>query len=167
MMKTENCKISTEYRGVTLEGTLTAILPYAYTVTMEKPYRGLSKGECFLSGRGTFTLESIEGRATWELCRLFEQFESIRQDYGTFKNLYSEWLQTEKRTEKLYDEIEALRQDADEASIALIDLFQEALEASGRFDFEELIGKYNVIPLSLSPSVLEVSLRIIENENVK
>lgn len=128
-MKVERFKISTLYRGMALEGVCRVIYPSTFMITMEKPYKGLSKTEHFFdTDKGTFTMETIKSRAVWELGRLYEQYQDIRYNYVRYKKMMEEW--------------------------------EQCGCISRRFD--EMIKRYGIMPLSLSPSVLKISIKLIE-----
>ena len=149
-MRIETFKINTLYRGIALEG-ICRIIPYStYSITMEKPCKGLSKSAYFSNG---FTMENIMGRAEFELGRLYEQHQSILYDYDRYKKLWTEWKQYNSQLQASIEE-----------SIALNDFHIEMLKRDGIERFYELIEKYDIKPLSLSPSVLETSIRLIDEE---
>ena len=52
MLRIESFKISYKYRDMAwLEGTCRVIVPSAYMITMEKPYKGLTKTEYFYQNK--------------------------------------------------------------------------------------------------------------------
>lgn len=160
-MKIETFKINKEYRGIALEGTC-RIIPYStYSVIMEKPYKGLSKSAYFRDG---FTMENIMGRIKWELGRLYEQHQNIVYDYDNYKRLWTEWKQYDSQLQASIEEAIALKEDADGETLAFFDFHIEMLKRDGIERFYELMEKYEIKPLSLSPSLLETSIELIENE---
>lgn len=164
-MKIEGFKISKEYRGITLEGTCRVILPSTYMITMDKPYKGLSKAEYFRNNGGCYSLESIKGRAQWELGRLYEQFQSILYEYDKYKKLLDEWLLYEQQIQQLKEEVATFRQGVEAENLALLDFHSEMLERDVKEHFYDLLDKYDIKPLSLSPSVLRTSIRLIEEKS--
>ena len=166
-MRIETFKIEKQYRGITLEGTCRVIPPSTYSITMEKPYKGLAKAEYFRNNDDGYSLESIKGRAQWELGRLYEQFQDILYDYDKYKKLLDEWLPYEEKVQQLKEEVAPFRQGADAEKTALLDFHSEMLERDAKEHFYDLLDKYGIMPLSLSPSVLKVSVRLIEEEFVK
>lgn len=164
-MKIEGFKISKEYRGITLEGTCRVILPSTYMITMDKPYKGLSKAEYFRNNGGCYSLESIKGRAQWELGRLYEQFQSILYEYDKYKKLLDEWLLYEQQIQQLKEEVATFRQGVEAENLALLDFHSEMLERDVKEHFYDLLDKYDIKPLSLSPSVLRTSIRLIEGKS--
>lgn len=160
-MKIETCKINTLYRGIALEGNC-RIIPYStYSIIMEKPYKGLSKSAYFRDG---FTMENIMGRIKWELGRLYEQYQDILYDYDNYKRLWTEWKQYDSQLQASIEEAIALKEDADGETLAFLDFHIEMLKRDGIERFCELMEKYGIKPLSLSPSVLAISIELIENE---
>lgn len=160
-MKIETFKINTLYRGIALEG-ICRIIPYStYSITMEKPCKGLSKSAYFRNG---FTMENIIGRAEFELGRLYEQYQDILWDYDKYKKLWDEWHQYEQKIQTLKAEAMAFRKEAGEEDMPLLDLFEEMLKKDAFQYFYDLLDKYDIKPLSLSPSVLETSIRLIDEE---
>lgn len=164
-MKIEGFKISKEYRGITLEGTCRVILPSTYMITMDKPYKGLSKAEYFRNNGGCYSLESIKGKAQWELGRLYEQFQSILYEYDKYKKLLDEWLLYEQQIQQLKEEVATFRQGVEAENLALLDFHSEMLERDVKEHFYDLLDKYDIKPLSLSPSVLRTSIRLIEEKS--
>lgn len=160
-MRIESFKISKEYRGIILEGTCSIISPSTYMVTMEKPYKGLSKSAYFRNG---FTMENIMDRIKWELGRLYEQHQNILYDYDKCKKLWTEWKQYDSQLQASIEEAIALKEDADGETLAFLDFHIEMLKRDGIERFYELMEKYEIKPLSLSPSLLETSIELIENE---
>ena len=160
-MKIETFKINTLYRGIALEG-ICRIIPYStYSVTMEKPYKGLSKSAYFRNG---FTMENIIGRIKWALGRLYEQYQNILYDYDNYKRLWAEWKQYDSQLQALIEEAIALKEEADAETLAFLDLHIGMLKRDVIERFYELMEKYGIKPLSLSPSVLAISIELIENE---
>ena len=160
-MKIETFKINTLYRGIALEGNC-RIIPYStYSIIMEKPYKGLSKSAYFRDG---FTMENIMGRIKWELGRLYEQYKDILYDYDNYKRLWTEWKQYDSQLQASIEEAIALKEDADGETLAFLDFHIEMLKRDGIERFYELMEKYGIKPLSLSPSVLAISIELIENE---
>ena len=160
-MKIETFKINTLYRGIALEGNC-RIIPYStYSIIMEKPYKGLSKSAYFRDG---FTMENIMGRIKWELGRLYEQYQDILYDYDNYKRLWTEWKQYDSQLQASIEEAIALKEDADGETLAFLDFHIEMLKRDGIERFYELMEKYRIKPLSLSPSVLAISIELIENE---
>lgn len=160
-MKIETFKINKEYRGIALEGTC-RIIPYStYSVIMEKPYKGLSKSAYFRDG---FTMENIMGRIEWELWQLYEQHLNILYGYDKYKKLWTEWKQYGSQLQASIEESIALKEEADAETLAFLDFHVGMLKRDGIERFYELIEKYEIKPLSLSPSVLETSIELIENE---
>ncbi len=160
-MKIETFKINTLYRGIALEGNC-RIIPYStYSIIMEKPYKGLSKSAYFRDG---FTMENIMGRIKWELGRLYEQYQDILYDYDNYKRLWTEWKQYDSQLQASIEEAIALKEDADGETLAFLDFHIEMLKRDGIERFYELMEKYGIKPLSLSPSVLAISIELIENE---
>ena len=160
-MKIETFKINTLYRGIALEGNC-RIIPYStYSIIMEKPYKGLSKSAYFRDG---FTMENIMGKIKWELGRLYEQYQDILYDYDNYKRLWTEWKQYDSQLQASIEEAIALKEDADGETLAFLDFHIEMLKRDGIERFYELMEKYGIKPLSLSPSVLAISIELIENE---
>lgn len=160
-MKIETFKINTLYRGIALEGNC-RIIPYStYSIIMEKPYKGLSKSAYFRDG---FTMENIMGRIKWELGRLYEQYQDILYDYDNYKRLWTEWKQYDSQLQASIEEAIALKEDADGETLAFLDFHIEMLKRDGIERFYELMEKYGIKPLSLSPSALAISIELIENE---
>ena len=160
-MKIETFKINTLYRGIALEG-ICRIIPYStYSITMEKPCKGLSKSAYFRNG---FTMENIMGRAEFELGRLYEQYQNILYDYDRYKKLWTEWKQYNSQLQASIEESIALKEEADAETLAFLDFHIGMLKRDGIERFYELIEKYDIKPLSLSPSVLETSIRLIDEE---
>ena len=145
-MRIEAFKINKEYRGIALEGTCRVIVPSAYMITMEKPYKGLTKTEYFYQNK-QFDIKGIKGRAKFELGRLYEQYQDILWNYDKYKKLWDEW-----------------QKEAGEEDMPLLDLFEEMLKKDAFQYFYDLLDKYDIKPLSLSPSVLETSIRLIDEE---
>lgn len=160
-MRIEAFKINKEYRGIALEGTC-RIIPYStYSIIMEKPYKGLSKSAYFRDG---FTMENIMGRIKWEFGRLYEQHQDILYDYDRYKKLWTEWKQYNSQLQASIEESIALKEEADAETLAFLDFHIGMLKRDGIERFYELIEKYEIKPLSLSPSVLETSIRLIDEE---
>lgn len=160
-MKIETFKINTLYRGIALEG-ICRIIPYStYSVTMEKPYKGLSKSAYLRNG---FTMENIIGRIKWELGRLYEQYQNILYDYDNYKRLWAEWKQYDSQLQALIEEAIALKEEADAETLAFLDFHIEMLKRDAKEYFSELMEKYGIKSLSLSPSVLKTSIGLIEKE---
>lgn len=166
-MRIETFKIEKQYRGITLEGTCRVIPPSTYMITMEKPYKGLAKAEYFRNNDSGYSIENIKGRAQWELGRLYEQFQDILYDYDKYKKLLDEWLPYEEKVQQLKEEVATFRQGADAEKTALLDFHSEMLERDAKEHLYDLLDKYGIMPLSLSPSVLQASIRLIEEEFVK
>ena len=166
-MRIETFKIEKQYRGITLEGTCRVIPPSTYMVTMEKPYKGLAKTEYLRNNDDGYSLESIKGRAQWELGRLYEQFQDILYDYDKYKKLLDEWLPYEQKMQRLKEEVTPFRQGANTEKTALFDFHSEMLKRDAKEYFYELLDKHGIMPLSLSPSVLQVAIKLIEEEFVK
>ena len=162
-MRIESFKISKEYRGIILEGTCRVILPSTYMITMEKPYKGLSQTEYFRD-YGDCSVENIKGTAQWELGRLYEQYQSILYDYDKYKELSDEWERYELQVQAQIEEAITLKKSADAETLALIDFHIKMLERDAKERFYELLDKYDIKPLSLSPSVMGTSIRLIEEE---
>ena len=166
-MRIETFKIEKPYRGITLEGTCRVIPPSTYTITMEKPYKGLAKAEYFRNNDGGYSIENIKSRAQWELGRLYKQFQDILYEYDKYKKLLGEWMPYEQKMQRLREDVNPFRQGADAEKAALLDFHSEMLERDAQEHFYDLIDKHGIMPLSLSPSVLKVSIRLIEEEFVK
>ena len=165
-MRIETFKIDTVYRGIALEGICRVIPPSTYSITMKKPYKGLSKSEYFRKNDG-YSIENIKSRAKWELVRLYEQFQDILYEYDKYKKLLDEWLPYEQKVQLLKEEASPFRQGADAEKSALLDFHCEMLDRVAQEYFYDLMDKYGIMPLSLSPSVLQASIRLIEEEFVK
>lgn len=165
-MRIEIFKIEKQYRGITLEGICRVIPPSTYSITMEKPYKGLAKAEYFRNNDG-YSIENIKSRAQWELSRLYEQFQSILYEYDKYEKLLNEWLPYEQKVQRLKEETAPFRQGTDADKMALLDFHSEMLERDAKEHFYDLLDKYGIMPLSLSPSVLKVSIRLIEEEFIK
>lgn len=160
-MRIETFKINTLYRWIALEG-ICRIIPYStYSITMEKPCKGLSKSAYFRNG---FTMENIMGRIKWELGRLYEQYQDILYDYDNYKRLWTEWKQYDSQLQALIEKAIALKEEADAETMAFFDFHIEMLKRDAKEYFYELMEKYGIKPLSLSPSVLETSIGLIEKE---
>lgn len=160
-MKIETFKINTLYRGIALEG-ICRIIPYStYSVTMEKPYKGLSKSGYFHNG---FTMEKIMGRIKWELGMLYEQYQDILFEYDNYKRLWTEWKRYYSQLQASQEEAIVMKMDADTETVAFLDFHIEMLKRDAKEYFYELMEKYGIKPLSLSPSVLETSIKLIEKE---
>lgn len=166
-MRIETFKIEKQYRGITLEGTCRVIPPSTYSITMEKPYKGLAKTEYFRHNDGGYSIENIKGRAQRELGMLYEQFQDILYRYDEYKKLLDEWVSYEQKMQRKKEEVAPFRQEADAEKTALLDFHSEMLERDVKEYFYDLLDKYGIMPLSLSPSVLEASIRSIEEEFVK
>ena len=119
-MRIESFKINKQYRGITLEGTCRVIPPSTYMITMEKPYKGLSKAEYFRNNSGCYSIENIKGRAQWELGRLYEQFQSILYGYDKYKKLLDEWMPYQQKLQRLKEEVAPFRQGADAENLAAL-----------------------------------------------
>lgn len=165
-MRIETFKIEKQYRGITLEGTCRVIPPSTYSITMEKPYQGLSKAEYFRNNNG-YSIENVKGRAQWELSRLYEQFQSILYKYDKYKKLLDEWMSYVQKVQRLKEGATPFRQEADAENLALVDFHTEMLERDAKEYFYDLLDKYGIMPLSLSPSVLKISIKLIEEGFVK
>ena len=140
------------------------IPPSTYSVTMEKPYKGLAEAEYFRNNDGGYSIEKIKGRAQWELGRLYEQFQGILYEYDKYKKLLDEWMSYEQKIQRMKEEVAPFRQRADAEKLALLDFHTEMLDRDAKEHFYELMEKYGIKPLSLSPSVLETSIGLIEKE---
>lgn len=162
-MKIETFKINKEYRGIALEGTCRVIPLSTYSITMDKPYKGLAKAEYFRNNNGC-SMENIKGRAQWELGRLYEQFQDILYEYDKYKKLLNEWMPYEQKIQRLKEEAVTFRQEADPDKLVLLNFHIEMLGRDAKEHFYELMNKYGIKPLSLSPSVLETSIGLIEKE---
>lgn len=165
-MRIETFKIEKQYRGIALEGTCRVIPPSTYSITMEKPYKGLAMAE-YLRNNNDYSAENTIGRAQWELGMLYEQFQSILYRYDKYKKLLNEWMLYEQKTQRLKEEVTPFRQEADAERLALLDFHSEMLDRDAQEHFYDLLDKYGIMPLSLSPSVLKISIRLIEEEFVK
>lgn len=163
-MRIETFKIEKQYRGITLVGICRVIPPSTYSVTMEKPYKGLAEAEYFRNIDGGYSIEKIKGRAQWELGRLYEQFQGILYEYDKYKKLLDEWMSYEQKIQRMKEEVAPFRQRADAEKLALLDFHTEMLDRDAKEHFYELMEKYGIKPLSLSPSVLETSIGLIEKE---
>ncbi len=163
-MRIETFKIEKQYRGITLVGICRVIPPSTYSVTMEKPYKGLAKAEYFRNNDDGYSIENIKGRAQWELGRLYEQFQGILYEYDKYKRLWTEWKQYDSQLQTLIEETIALKEEADAETLAFLDLHIGMLKRDVIERFYELMEKYGIKPLSLSPSVLETSIGLIEKE---
>lgn len=163
-MRIETFKIEKQYRGITLVGICRVIPPSTYSVTMEKPYKGLAKAEYFRNNDDGYSIENIKGRAQWELGRLYEQFQGILYEYDKYKRLWTEWKQYDSQLQTLIEETIALKEEADAETLAFLDLHIGMLKRDVIERFYELMEKYGIKPLSLSPSVLAISIELIENE---
>lgn len=163
-MRIETFKIEKQYRGITLVGICRVIPPSTYSVTMEKPYKGLAEAEYFRNNDGGYSIEKIKGRAQWELGRLYEQFQGILYEYDKYKKLLDEWISYEQKIQRMKEEVAPFRQRADAEKLALLDFHTEMLDRDAKEHFYELMEKYGIKPLSLSPSVLETSIGLIEKE---
>jgi hypothetical protein len=161
-MRIETFKIEKQYRGITLVGICRVIPPSTYSVTMEKPYKGLAEAEYFRNNDGGYSIEKIKGRAQWELGRLYEQFQGILYEYDKYKKLLDEWMSYEQKIQRMKEEVAPFRQRADAEKLALLDFHTEMLDRDAKEHFYELMEKYGIKPLSLSPSVLETSIGLIE-----
>lgn len=164
MLRIESFKISYKYRDMAwVEGTCRVIVPSAYMITMEKPYKGLTKMEYFYPNK-QFDIESIKSRATFELGRLYEQYQDILWDYDNYKKLWDEWYQYKQKIQMLKTEILTLRKEADKEDMLMLDFYEKMLDKDASQYFYDLLDKYDIKPLSLSPSVLETSIRLIDEE---
>lgn len=166
-MRIETFKIEKQYRGITMEGTCRVIPPSTYMVTMEKPYKGLAKAEYLRNNDDGYSLESIKSRAQWELVRLYEQMQDILYEYDKYRKLLNEWMPYEEKMQRLKEEVTPFRQGADADKTALLDFHCGMLERDAKEYFYELLDKHGIMPLSLSPSVLQVAIGLIEEEFVK
>lgn len=163
-MRIETFKIEKQYRGITLVGICRVIPPSTYSVTMEKPYKGLAEAEYFRNNDGGYSIEKIKDRAQWELGRLYEQFQGILYEYDKYKKLLDEWMSYEQKIQRMKEEVAPFRQRADAKKLALLDFHTEMLDRDAKEHLYELMEKYGIKPLSLSPSVLETSIGLIEKE---
>lgn len=164
MLRIENFKISYKYRDMAwVEGTCRVIVPSAYMITMEKPYKGLIKAEYFYQNK-ELTVESIKSRAIFELGRLYEQYQDILYDYDRYKAVWEEWKQYEQKLQALKAETLLLRKEADAADVPLLDFYEKMSDKDVSQYFWDLLDEYDIKPLSLSPSVLEISIRLIDEE---
>ena len=109
-------------------------------------------------------MENIMGRIKWELGRLYEQHQNILYDYDRYKKLWTEWKQYNSQLQASIEESIALKEEADAETLAFLDFHIGMLKRDGIERFYELIEKYEIKPLSLSPSVLETSIGLIEKE---
>ena len=57
-----------------------------------------------------------------------------------------------------------LRKEANGADMPLLDFYEKMLDKDATQYFYDLLDKYDIKPLSLSPSVLETSIRLIDEE---
>lgn len=129
-MKIESFKVKALYRGVALEGICRSIYPSTYMVTMKVPYKGLSKAQHFFdTNNGTFTMETIQSMAGWELGRLYEQYQDIKYDYAQCKKLMNEWAPYEGKLQRLKNEAVSYKQGINRDNEALLDFYIEALNA--------------------------------------
>lgn len=103
-------------------GICRVIPPSTYSVTMEKPYKGLAKAEYFRNNDDGYSIENIKGRAQWELGRLYEQFQGILYEYDKYKRLWTEWKQYDSQLQTLIEETIALKEEADAETLAFLDL---------------------------------------------
>ena len=164
MLSIESFKISYRYRDMAwVEGTCRVIAPSAYMITMEKPYKGLTKMEYFYQNK-QFDIESIKSRATFELGRLYEQYQDILYDYDRYKAVWEEWKQYEQKLQALKAETLSLRKEADKEDMLMLDFYEKMLDKDASQYFYDLLDKYEIRPLSLSSSVLDTSIRIIDEE---
>lgn len=69
-----------------------------------------------------------------------------------------------QKIQTLKAEAMAFRKEAGEEDMPLLDLFEEMLKKDAFQYFYDLLDKYDIKPLSLSPSVLETSIRLIDEE---
>lgn len=162
MLRIESFKISYKYRDMAwVEGTCRVIVPSAYMITMEKPYKGLIKAEYFYQNK-QFDIESIKSRATFELGRLYEQYQDILYDYDRYRKIWEEWKRYEQKIQTLKTETLTLRKEANGADMPLLDFYEKMLDKDATQYFYDLLDKYDIKPLSLSPSVLETSIRLID-----
>lgn len=166
-MRIETFKIEKQYRGITLEGTCRVIPSSTYSITMEKPYKGLAKAEYFRNNDDGYSIENIKSRAQWELGRLYEQFQDVLYRYDKYKKLLNEWLFYEQKIQRLKEDAAPFRQEADAERLTLLDFHCKMLDRDAQEHFYDLLDKYEIMPLSLSPSVLKVSIRLIEEDFVK
>ena len=109
-------------------------------------------------------MENIMGRAEFELGRLYEQYQNILYDYDRYKKLWTEWKQYNSQLQASIEESIALKEEADAETLAFLGFHIGMLKRDGIERFYELIEKYDIKPLSLSPSVLETSIRLIDEE---
>ena len=138
-MRIETFKIEKQYRGITLVGICRVIPPSTYSVTMEKPYKGLAKAEYFRNNDGGYSIEKIKGRAQWELGRLYEQFQGILYEYDKYKKLLDEWMSYEQKIQRMKEEVAPFRQRADAEKLALLDFHTEMLDRDAKEHFYELM----------------------------
>lgn len=162
-MRIEVFKIYSQYRGIVLEGTCRVIFPSTYTITMDKPIRGLSKGE-FVTYNHTCSIEDIKGRATWELERLYEQYEDIYLHYDVYKKLFNEWNLCEQKVHELKEEAIHNKECSVMETVDLIKFHCGMLDRYASCCFRKLIDEYGVLPISLSPLTLKVSIKSIEEQ---
>lgn len=163
-MRIETLKIGCWYRGIKLEGTCRIVWPSTYMITMEKPYNGLTKAEHFYLFRNeSFETEQFRGRATWGLGRLYDQYQEIKYNYNRYKRLADEWTSYKQKLQSLKDEALAFQRTCGEMD-GLFDIYFEALDADATECFDSLMKKHGIMPLSLSPSVLEISIKSVEEE---
>lgn len=164
-MKIRSFKVENRYRGITLKGVCQVIAPTTYMLTMEAPYPGLVKTEHFFAGYGSFdedSIENIKSRAAFGLRMLYEQHLDIQLEYDSYKKLFNEWKQHEERLQHLKKQAILYKETAEKDTTALLDFYQEALIMEAHHLFEQFCNKYEIKPLSLSPSVLQTSIEIIE-----
>lgn len=109
-------------------------------------------------------VENVKSRATFELGRLYEQYQDILWDYDNYKKLWDEWYQYKQKIRMLKTETQALMEKANGAEMPLLDFYEKMLDKDASQYFYDLLDKYDIKPLSLSPSVLETSIRLIEEE---
>ncbi|MDE6216932.1 hypothetical protein [Bacteroides sp.] len=109
-------------------------------------------------------VENVKSRATFELGRLYEQYQDILWDYDNYKKLWDEWYQYKQKIRMLKTETQALMEEANGAEMPLLDFYEKMLDKDASQYFYDLLDKYDIKPLSLSPSVLETSIRLIEEE---
>ena len=109
-------------------------------------------------------VENVKSRATFELGRLYEQYQDILWDYDNYKKLWDEWYQYKQKIRMLKTETQALMEEANGTEMPLLDFYEKMLDKDASQYFYDLLDKYDIKPLSLSPSVLETSIRLIEEE---
>ena len=80
------------------------------------------------------------------------------------KKLLNEWMPYEQKVQRLKEEAVPFRQGADANEMVLLDFHTEMLDRDVKEHFYELLDKYGIMPQSLSPSVLAISIELIENE---